>query len=344
MLRNRIIAAIYFICVLSGCVPMSRVIAQTYQPIGEYAVPGAVARGIAVDSVSRRLFVANGQGIAVLNVDNGAVIGNIALKNSQDVLLIPVMNGDEQGASVKGFASSDDKVAAFSVVAMKIDSTEALPTSGNSSLCYDSFANTVAAVSTGGSIASFDADSGKLIKSANVQTGDGQIACGTLDHVYVADSAANVIHVLNYGTGTNDGDYPIMTGSKPSGLSLDTKGRRLFVACEDGVIEVIDTDSGFTFIELKGAPGPARETFAWTPQGQGGWKAAAFIASESGALTAVKMNAYINYSVGAHSKIASGLHSIAYDSKTHHLFITAMHSGKPVVLIAGYDSKQAGPK
>lgn len=310
--------------------------AQTYKAVAEYSLSGVAAHGIAVDSESRRLFVAGDEGVAVLNADTGAPLGMIPLKASQDVLLLPAMNGEEQVASARGFATGDGQVVAFSLADMKVTSTEKLPTAGASSLCYDEDAKTVEAVSAGGSLASLDANTGRVLKSVRIATGAGQIACGTLNQIYVADTANNVIHVLNHATGRNDGDYPIMSGSRPSGLALDTKGRRLFVACEDGVIEVIDTDSGFTFIELNGGKGPARETFAWTPQGNGQWKAAAFVAQQDGTLTAVRMNAYINYSIGGEYKLAPGLGSIAYDAKSHHLFIAAMRSGKPVVVVAGY--------
>ena len=310
--------------------------AQTYKMLHGYNLTGATAQGIAVDSQSRHLFIAGDDAVTVLDADTGAKVGSIPLKDAQDVLLIPAMNGEEQGASTKGFATGDGKVIAFSLADMKVTATEQLPTKGASSLCYDDDAKTVEAVSAGGSLATIDAESAKVVKSDRIATGAGQIACGTLDHVYVADTSANVVHVLNHGTGKNDGDYPIMTGTKPSGLALDTKGRRLFVACEDGVIEIIDTDSGFTFSELKGGNGAARETFAWTPQGKGQWKAASFVAQQDGTLTGVRMNAYINYSVAGQYKLTPGLGSIAYDAKTHHLFITAVRSGTPVVIVAGY--------
>ncbi len=174
------------------------------------------------------------------------------------------------------------------------------------------------------------------MKSGSVATGKGQAVCGNMDHVYVADPAANVIHVLNHRTMKNDGDYPMRTGNKPTGLALDTKGRRLFVSCDNGVIEVIDTDAGFTFIELKGGAGPAHETFAWLPQGKGQWKAAAFITQEDGTLSGVRMNAFINYSMGGQYKLSPGLGAVAYDDKTHHLFITSTDAGSPVIVVAGY--------
>lgn len=310
--------------------------AQTYKAIGEYKLPGANAKGIAVDTAGRRLFVATSEGVAVLNADTGASLGLVPLKGATDVLLIPVMNGEEAGAPVKGFATGDGKIVSFGLADMKASPAGALPTAGASSLCYDDDSKTVQAVSAGGSLVSVDADSGKVVHSARVATGTGQIACGTLHQVYVADTAANVVHVLNHETGANLGDYPIMNGHKPSGVTLDTKGRRLFVTCEDGVVEVIDTDSGFTFIEVAAGKGPAVETFAWTPQGKGQWKAAAFVAQQDGTLTGVRMNAYINYSVGGTYKLGPGLGGIAYDEKTHHLFLTAVHSGSPVVVVAGY--------
>jgi hypothetical protein len=310
--------------------------AQTYKAIGEYKLSGSGGRAIAVDTEGRRLFVAGDAGIQVLNADTGASIRAIPLKNATDVLLIPVMNGEEPGASTKGFASGNGEVISFSLADMKPSSTIKLPSSGTSSLCYDDDAKTVEAVSSGGYLMTINADTNKVLATAKLPTGSGQIACGTLSHVYVADTAANVVHVLNHESGKNDGDIPMMTGHKPTGMALDTKGRRLFVSCEDGVIEVIDTDAGFTFIELGGGQGPAGGTFVWTPQGKSGWKAAAFLAQGDGTLSGVRMNAYINYSLGGSYKLTAGLSSVAYDAKTHHLFMTASHDGSPVVVVAGY--------
>ncbi len=315
---------------LSCCVLLAGVTqAQVYKAIGEYKLSGTSAKGIAVDSDARRLFVAAGDGIVVLNADTGAPTATIAgLKGAQDVLLIPATNGEEKAPSTKGFASDEaGHVIAFSLADMKPVATIKLDAAGPSSLCYDVDAKTVEVVSAGGSLATIDADTNKVLKSGKIVTGTGQVVCGNMSHVYVADPAANVVHVLNHETMKNDGDYPMKTGTKPTGLALDTKGRRLFVTCADGTIEIVDTDAGFTFIELKGGIGAAHETFAWLPQGKGQWKAAAFVAQEDGTLSGIRMNAYINYSIGGQYKLSPGLGSIAYDEKTHHLFVTSMNAG-----------------
>ncbi len=310
--------------------------AQTYKAIGEYKLPGTSAKSIAVDTDGRRLFVAGDDGVTVLNADSGATVGKVeGLKDAQDVLLVPEMKGDEKAPSTKGFASgADGRVVAFTLADLKPAATIKLQAAGPSQLCYDNDEKTVEVVSASGSLTTIDAG-GKVVSTGKLPTGKGQIACGNMDHVYVADPDANVVHVLNHATLKNDGDYPMKSGSRPTGLTLDTKGRRLFVTCEDGTIEIVDTDAGFTFIELQGGKGGAHETFAWVPQGKGGWKAAAFVAQPDGTLSGVQMMAYINYTLGGQWKLSPGLGAVAYDSKTHHLFITSTDAGAPVVVVAG---------
>jgi hypothetical protein len=311
---------------------------QTYKVVAEYKLPNASARGLAVDSDGRRLFIAAGNGVTVLNADTGAVLATIdGLKDAQEVLLIPELKGEDPAPSTHGFASdAAGHVMAFSVPTMKRTGMATMEAPGMTSICYDKFADKLEAVSGGGAIATLDTDSGKVEKAGRISTGPGQIACGTKAQVYVADTAANVVHVLNHDTLKNDGDLPMKSGSRPNGITLDTRGRRLFVSCEDGTIEIIDTDAGFTFIELQGGKGAAHETFAWLPQGKGQWKAAAFIAQSDGTLSGVRMMAYINYIMGGQFKLPAGIRGIAYDNKTHHLFLTATENGAARVLVAGY--------
>src|SRR5581483_4800277 len=266
--------------------------------------------------------------------DDGSTLGSIPLAGAHSVLLIPATNGEDPAPS-SGFAVANGKAVRFNVNDLKIAS-EAKVAAGPSSLCYDEGGKTVEIVDAAGTLTTLNAETGKLVKSAKVPAAAGEIACGTLSQVYVADTAGNVVHVLNHETGRLEGDYPLMTGHKPSGLALDTKGRRLFVACEDGAIEVIDTDSGFTFIQLADGSGLAHGIFVWTPQGKGQWKAGAFFTHADGTLSGVRMMAYINYTLGGSYKLLPGATGIAYDSKTHHLLETTQHDGNPVVAVIGY--------
>lgn len=332
--------------VFAACSASVASVAQSYKVVDSYKLPGSSARGIAADSTARKLYVAGDEGVTVLNLDTGANLGSIPLKHADDVLLPPAApESDEEsepGDSARthqsklAFASGQGSVVAFSLADLKHTPAQTLPTAGNTRLCYDDEADMVVAISSEGSMATFNAETGKLHHASKIETGGGQIACGTLHHVYVADTQHNVIHILNDATGKDDGDLPMLDGAGPTGLALDTKGRRLFVACENRTIEVIDTDSGFTFLQLPGGEGPAQAKFVWTPQGKGQWKAAAFVAQHDGSLIGVRMNAFINYSIGGTYKLPAGLQGIAYDAKTHHLFISASNSGASSVIVAGY--------
>ena len=307
--------------------------AQTYKPVTTYKLTNGPA-AIAVESVSRRLYVAGSGGVEVLNADTGKAMGAIVgIKDATDVLIVPVMTDDSPAASSTGFAATASGVSMFDLASAKVSTT--VPSAGATSLCYDSFTNTVAAVGPD-SLTSIDAKSGTVITSAKLHAGSGQVVCGTLGHVYVADPDANVVHVLNHNTMRKDGDYAMPAGAKPSGLTLDTKGRRLFVSCEDGTLDVVDTDSGFTFIEMHSGMGTARGVFAWTPQGAGHWKAAAFFAHADGTLTGVRMMAFINYTLGGEWKIVPKIGGIAYDARSHQLFGLSQSGDSPEIIVLGF--------
>lgn len=327
-----------WVWLLAACLPAAPLFSQTYKVIAQYKLPGNAVGAMAIDAQQRRLFVADSEGLLVLNADSGNRIGMVGgLRDAQDVLLLP--DSQKGGASIAYQAYASDQhgsVIAFSPGDLKTAKTLHLATPGPATLCYDGDTNTVEVVSSQGGLTSIDAATGQVMNSGKVPAGAGQIACGNLDRVYVADPAANVVHVLNHRTLTSEGDYPMQSGTQPSGMTLDTKGRRLFVTCENGVVEIVDTDAGFIFIELKGGTGKGRSTFAWLPQGKDGWKAAAFSAQQDGTLAAVRMNAYINYTLGSTSHFSSALQAVAWDEKTHHLYLTAMDGDSPVVLVAGY--------
>ena len=322
--------------VIVACIMSIPCSAQSYKILDRYKLHGASVGGIAVDSAARRLYVAVDDGVAILNLDTGVEIGSVPLAHAEDVLLLPHGAGESDMAPIMGFASGQGGFVAFTLADLKPTLVQHLATGGVTTMCFDDEAQSIVAVSSEGSVASFDSKTGKLQHQAKLETGAGQIACGVLHQVYVADPKHNVVHVLNHVTDRNDGDIPMLDGIGPTGLALDTRGRRLFVSCENRVIEIIDTDAGFIFTQLPGGEGRSQARFVWTPQGKGQWKAGAFIAQQDGTLIGVRMNAFINYTIGGDYKLPAGLAGIAYDSKTHHLFLSAESSGTSSVIVAGY--------
>lgn len=308
-------------------------LAQSYKAIATYRLAPGSAAALAVDASSRRVYVAGRQGVAVLNADSGQLLGAVAeITSATDVLIVPVMNGSDRKAATTGFAATSSGVSVFDLLSRRVRWTA--QATGVVSMCYDTFTKIVAAVGPD-LLASIDPSTGHLIGSAKLHAGDGQIACGTLGRVYVADPDANVVHVLNHITLRNDGDYPMAAGSRPTGLTLDTRGRRLFVSCEDGTVEVVDTDAGFTFTEMHSGSGVAHGVFAWTPQSAGQWKAAAFFTHADGTLTGVRMIAFIKYTLGGEWKITPRARGIVYDAGSHHLLILSSTEDSSDIVVLG---------
>src|SRR5581483_12450129 len=153
-------------------------IAQTYKVAGEWRLPGGAANAIAVDSGSRKVFIAGNSAITVLNADDGSTLGSIPLAGAHSVLLIPATNGEDPAPS-SGFAVANGKAVRFNVNDLKIAS-EAKVAAGPSSLCYDEGGKTVEIVDAAGTLTTLNAETGKLVKSAKVPAAAGEIACGTL--------------------------------------------------------------------------------------------------------------------------------------------------------------------
>lgn len=318
---------------LSGIVSVVPAVAQTYKTLARYKLSAGSPAAIAVDAAHRRIYVAESSGVAVLNADTGASMGAVAgIDNASDVLVLPTKSDEGTGKSSTGFAVTRSGVAMFDLASQKV--TAKADAAGAVSLCYDRFTETIAAVGPD-TIAGIDAVTGKLIGVAKVHAGSGQIACGILGHVYVADSDANVVHILNHITLRGDGDYAMPAGSRPSGLTLDTRGRRLFVACEDGSIQIVDTDAGFTLSRFHSGSGPAHGVFAWKPQETSGWKAGAFFAHDDGTLSGIRMMAFINYTLGGAWKIAPRIGSIAYDERSHRLYVASSSGNASGILVLG---------
>ncbi len=297
-----------------------RVIAH-FQPKGSEYI-----EDVAVDAVARRLYMTRGDAIDVLNADSGKQIGEISTKSGTNgLVIVPALKW--------GFAtnSTANTITIFNTEDLKV--LHVVPSGGEQpeDVVYDEGADHVYVANSGsGSVAVLDAASGKVLTTIKVGGRLRQMAASGYGRLYIAAEDKNVVHVVDTNTMKFLGDFPIGTGEKPYGLSLDPVGRRLFVACEDGTLAVIDTDIGFTFEQLPIGSGASGSTFTFKPSGAGGWKGADFIATADGKLNFIKMNAFISYSSVGSLMLQPGIHAVAFDPPTHHLFVPA---GREILVV-----------
>ena len=290
--------------------------ANGWRVIAHYKLGGTeVARNAAIDPAARRLYVAQGNSIEVLDADSGVKTGQIA------------SGGEVRGIAIapklkRGFASAAGSITIFSTGSLKV--LEVVPSGGKEpdAVVYDDGSGRVyIANSASGSVTVLDAASGKILSTVEMGGRLRQMAASGYGRLYVAVEDRNAIHVVDTGTLKFLGDFPITAGEKPYGLSLDPAGRRLFVACEDGTLAIVDTDIGFTFEQLPIGSGASGSTFTFKPAP--GWKGAAFIATADGKLAFVRMDAFISYSSGGTLNLQPGIQSVTFDPEKHHLFVPA---------------------
>ena len=107
---------------------------------------------------------------------------------------------------------------------------------------------------------------------------------------------------------------------EPSGLAMDTHGRRLFAGCSNKMMAVVDADSG--------------KVLATPPIGQGvdangfdpGTKFA-FASNGEGTLTVVREESPTKYTVVEDVTTQRGARTMALDPKTHEVFLVTAEFG-----------------
>ena len=306
---------------------------SSYRVVATYKVSGTGRiAALAVDTTGNRLYLARGNSVAVLNAGSGATLGTIeAAPGVSGVALASDFN--------RGFTSNSagDSITIFDTRSLKTIATVKSPGGSPTAIDYDSESRRVFVSNSSGSVTVLDAASGAVVGTIKLGGKPGQLISNNYGQLFVLDTGGNTVHVIDTKLLKNLGSFPAGTGENCSGLALDPVGRRLFVACGNHDLAVIDTDIGFAFQELPIGSGLAGDAFTFSPTGAGGWKGAIFVASSDGTLSILQMNAFIRYLPGFTMKLPPGIHSVVFDPKTHRLFVPAPagnHGAWQVLVVA----------
>lgn len=297
------------------------------------AVAGAdPVRAIASGPDGAQVYVASGSEIRVYAVASGKLTGTLPLP-------APVVDMTADASGGVGYAAlvAPARVVVFGLQPLHIRSTITLTDGAPSALLLDATAHALYVESSAAaSVSKFDTSSGKRVAALRLDGMLQQMATDGRGTLYVANMNHAAIDAVDTARMTHTGAIPLQGCTQPTGLAMDPVGRRLFVACRDGTRAVVDTDMGFTFESLHGdVPGVMRTVFGFHPFGADGWKGGAFSAGEASQLTAIRMNAFINYSEEGSYPLHGSCQALALDSGGHGLWLAvaqAPGSRKPVEL------------
>lgn len=244
--------------------------AQEYLAGEPIAVPGDGAWDYAsVDSVARRLYIAHGGEVSVVDLASGKpapALGPVTKAHA----VVPVAGGElavtsGDDATVRFFDTKSSRQVATLAAGKKPDAAVLDPTTGHL------FA--VNAVS--GTISEIDPEAHRVVRTIAVVPGL-EFAAISGRTLFVNNEDRNEIEVVDIDKGTTGAPIKLPGCEEPSGLALDAAHGRLISACANGVAAVSDIGSRRLSQLVAIGHGPdavildARRSLAFIPAGKDG--------------------------------------------------------------------------
>ncbi len=285
-------------------------------PLGAAPGGGEDFDYITVDSAARRVYLAHGAEVKVLDADTFSVVGAISgLKGCHGVLVLPELG--------KGFVTDGDaaSVAVFDLKTLKI--TRTIKSSPDTdSIIYDPASKLVF---------TFNGESKNAtvidpVKETVVKVIDlgGAVEYPVADgkgNIYDDNEVKNDVAVIDTHSLTIKARWPVAPAGAPAGMEMDREHRRLFASGRDPqFLVMMNADSGKIVQSLPisgGVDGSVYEAatallFVSTREG----KVHIFHEDSSDKLTEVET-----------LKTEFGAGTIGVDPKTHNLFLTTADFG-----------------
>ena len=267
---------------------------------------------LTVDPTARRLYVSHGTQVAVLDVDQGTVVGKITdTPGIHGIALVPERN---EGFTTNGRSNN------LTVFDLKTLKTLRQVAAGQNpdAITYDPLTKKVFAFNgRSGDITIVDTTAPDAAP-VTLPVG-GKLESGVSDeagHLYVNVEDKSEIVVVDSRENKVLAHWPIAPGEEPTGLAIDREHHRLFAGCGNEMMVVVDTDQGKV---LTTAPvGAGVDGIAFDPE-------LGLIVTPNGrdgTLTVIKEDPAGTFKVVQTLKTATGARTITRDPKTHRFYLS----------------------
>lgn len=195
---------------------------------------------VTVDPVGRRVYIAHGTEVKVLDADNFSVVGSISgLKRCHGVALVPELN--------KGFITDGDaaKVLVFDSKTMKV-TREIATFPDTDSITYDPSSKLVFAFNGDSKNASvIDPVKETVVKTIDMGGGPEQPVADGKGTIYDNNEETNEVVVIDTKTLTIKSRWSVKPAGQAVALALDREHHRLFSAGRNPTMLVMmDADNG----------------------------------------------------------------------------------------------------
>lgn len=309
-------------CPLFAAVPVARAgyhIAHSIQVGGpggwDYLEP---------DAVARRLYVAHGDTVVVIDMDSLKVVGNVP--NCPGMGGVAIAHELNRGYTANG---SEDTVTVFALDTLKEIGRWKVSGKRPNQIIYEPATKRVFTFnSTGRNVTALDAKTGDVLGTIEVDgrtefpafDGKGMIYDSLQDKATVVAIDARALKV----TAT----YPLAPHAQPAGTVMDPETRRIFVACRSKSFLVLDADSGKIVATFP--IGSGNDAAKFDP----GLKLA-FASNGDGTLAVFHEDSADKFTMVETVKTEVGARTMAVDPKTHRLFLPSADYEPPATPTAG---------
>ena len=299
--------------------------ADDYHLLKKIPIPGTGSWDyLTVDESARRLYVSHGMQVEVLDVDSGAIVGQIP--NTPGVHGIAI--APELG---RGFVS-DGQSSTVTIFDLKtLKRIGEVPTGKKpDAIIYDPATSRVFAFNGG-------SNSSTVIDAA----ADGKVA-GTIDlgggpEFATADGKGSVFDNLEDESLVLKIDARRLTVEQrwktapcesPSSMAMDRPNRRLFIGCRSHLMAVMNADTGQVMTTLP--IGDHVDATVFDPGTR-----LIFNSNGDGTISVIHEDSPDQYSAVGTVKTLPRAKTMALDPKTHSLFLSTAEAGQFEVLVVG---------
>jgi YVTN family beta-propeller protein len=264
---------------------------------------------VAVDATRGRLFVTRREHLQVVDARSGRVLGDVpGLRNAHGVAL------DEARGVAFVTNGGDDSVL---VVDEHFAVLGRVPVTGRNpdAILFEPLREEIYAFNhSSGSITVIDAAQRKVV--ATIETG-GKLESGVSDgkgRVYVNSEDGNEVHVVDVWARRKVASWKLGACDEPTGMAMDRPRRRLFSACKNGLMAVLDADSGRLVATVpigKGSDGAAYDAELQL----------AYSSNRDGTLSVIHASGPERFDPLPALRTAEGAKTLALDAASHRIYL-----------------------
>jgi len=274
--------------------------------------PGEHWDYVVFDPSEKRVYVAHGDHVTVVDEEKGEVIGQIGTFPGGT-------HGIAVSAETKQGYTDDGKAGvaiAFDLESLKpLKQISAAPDADG--IIYEPVTQHIYVINgDSGSLTVIDPKTNVAIATVNVGAG---LEAGVVDGkgtVFVLGAEKHEIVSINAKTNTIAAHWAMPDCVKPHGLAIDPQTRRLFATCANKVLVVMDADTGANLTTLP--IGSSSDGAAFDPV-----RKLIFSSNGEGTLSIIREKDAQTFVPAETIKTVPGARTIAIDSKTGRLFLVA---------------------